>query len=474
MVITRTVRRVVQEAHHPGHRPTDARFEPLRHRIGGVLALPGDEAYTRLATPWNVAVTARPAAVVEARSAGDVVEAVRFAGRSGLAVAVQATGHGIADGLDGALLVHTGRLDDCVVHPDGWARVGAGVRWQQVIEAAAPHGLAPLNGSSPGVGVVGYTTGGGLGPMARTYGLASDLVRAVEVVTGDGELRRATATEHPDLFWGVRGGKGALGVVTAMEFDLVPLERFFGGALWFDGADAATVLHTWRAWCADLPEQATTSVALLQLPPLPGVPEPLAGRLTVAVRLVWTGDPAEGEALVAPMRACAPTLVDGIGVLPYTAIGMVHADPVDPAPVSESSDLLRELPAEAVDALLATTGPGSGSPQAVVELRQLGGAVARAPRVPGALCHRDAAFTLNVIGMLVPPVADVVGPHAAQVLAALRPWATGGLLPNFAAGTGADRIARSYDDATLTRLTALAERYDPRHVLRAGQVPVRG
>lgn len=448
-------------------------FDTLARRLTGALARPGDVAYERLSTPWNLAVRPTPAAVVEARTAQDVVEAVRSAGAAGLAVAVQATGHGIATDLDGALLVSTARLDECVVHADGWARVGAGVRWQQVLDAAAPFGLAPLCGSSPSVGVVGYTTGGGLGPVARTYGLASDLVRAIEVVTGDGVLRRATATEHPDLFWGLRGGKGALGVITAMELDLVRQAHVHGGALYFDGADAATVLHTWRRWCADLPEQATTSVALLQLPPLPGVPEPLAGRLTIAVRYVWTGDAETGAALLAPVRACAPTLIDAVHTMPYAALGAVHADPVDPMPATETSDLLRELPADAVDALLRVAGPGSGSPQIIVELRQLGGAVARPPQVPDAVCHRGAAFTLNVIGVPAGPAAAAIEQHAGLVSATLAPWATGGLLPNFSAGTGADRIARSYDAATLARLVAVAERYDPDRVLRSGQVPIR-
>jgi hypothetical protein len=448
-------------------------FAPLRERLSGTLALPDEPDYARLATPWNVAVRTTPAAVVDAGGPEDVVEAIRFAGAAGLAVAVQATGHGIAADLDGALLVHTGRLDECVVHPEGWARVGAGVRWQQVIEAAAPHGLAPLCGSSPNVGVVGYTTGGGLGPMARTFGMTSDHVRAIEVVTGDGALRRATATENADLFWGLRGGKGALGVVTAMELDLVPLSEVYGGALYFDGTDAATVLHAWRDWCADLPEQGTTSIALLQLPPIPGVPEPLAGRLTVAVRFVWTGEPAEGERLLTPIRDCAAPLIDAVGPMPYTAIGMVHSDPVDPMPAHEAGDLLSDLPPAAVDALLAVTGPGSGSPQTVVEVRQLGGAVARGAATPDAMCHRDAAFTLLAIGVPVPPMGDAVVAHAAQVREAIAPWATGGQLPNFQCGTGAERLARSYDEPTLSRLVAIAERYDPNRVLRVGQVPVR-
>ncbi|GGC18343.1 FAD-binding oxidoreductase [Cellulomonas carbonis] len=458
---------------NPASTLTAAALADLRAALPGAVVVPDDERWAALATPWNLAVASRPAAVVDARSADDVVAAVRAAHRHGLRVAVRSTGHGAVEGLDGALLVHTGRLDECVVHPDGWARAGAGVRWQQVLEAAAPHGLVGAAGSSPHVGVVGYTTGGGLGPLARSVGLASDLVRAFEVVTGDGVLRRATRFEHPDLFWALRGGKGAAGIVTAVEMDLVPLGRFLGGALWFDGADAAAVLHTWRTWSADLPEAATTSVALVQLPPMPGVPEPLAGRLTVSVRFVWTGDPADGEQRLAPMRGAAAPLIDGVRLLTGPELGSVHADPVDPLPAAETSDLLRELPAEAVDALLAVAGPGSRSPQAIVEIRQLGGAVGRRPEEGDAVDHRDAAYTLNVIGMLVPPVADLVGPHGEAVRSALAPWTTGGLLPNFAAAPGEQRLARAYDDGTRARLSAVADRYDPDAVLRDGLAPVR-
>ncbi|GAA0468434.1 FAD-linked oxidase [Paractinoplanes deccanensis] len=448
-------------------------FTALARDLTGALTLPGEPLYKELAGGFNVAIAARPAAIVEARDPQDVVAAVRFAAATGHPIAVQATGHGLADAMDGAILVHTGRLDECVVHPDGWARVGAGVRWQQVLDAAAPHGLAPLCGSAPGVGVVGYTTGGGLGPVARTFGWASDRVRAIEIVTGDGAARRVTADDEPDLFWGIRGGKGALGIVTALEFDLVPLPAVHAGALYFDGTDAAAVLHGWRSWTRSLPREATTSIALLQLPPLPGVPAPLAGRFTVAVRFAWTGTTEDGETVLAPIRAVATPLIDTVRTIPYAAIGTVHADPTDPMPVHESTDLLSSLPAEAADALLAVAGPAAGSPQVIVELRHLGGALADPPRHPSALCHRDAAYSLITVGVLAPPIAAAVPAHGEQVRAALAPWATGGALPNLGAATGAERVARSYDALTLARLTELAERYDPAHVLRAGQVPVR-
>jgi hypothetical protein len=247
----------------------------------------------------------------------------------------------------------------------------------------------------------------------------------------------------------------------------------YGGALWFDGAAAADVLAAWRTWSQALPEQATTSIALMQLPPLPAVPPPLAGKLTVSVRYVWTGSAADGQELLRPLRAVAEPIADTVTTLPYASIGAVHSDPVDPMPTHEETDMLRSLPAEAVDALLGVAGPGSGSPQVMVELRQLGGALARPPAEPDMLCHRTEAYNLTVIGVLVPPAADAVPAHGAAVRAAMAPWATGGAEPNFAAGSGADRMSRSYDPPTLARLTALADKYDPARVLRVGQVPVR-
>jgi hypothetical protein len=442
----------------------------LRDRVAGAVALPNDADYLR-ATPWNVAVPVRPAAVVFAASAADVAETVRFAAAHGLTVAVQATGHGALPVGDDTILVHTSGLAHCSVDAlNRTARVGAGVRWQQVIDAAAPWGLAPLCGSAPGVGVVGFLTGGGVGPLVRTVGLSSDRVRAFEVVTGAGEVLRVTPDEHADLFWGLRGGKGTLGIVTEVEFELPPIPEFYGGALFFDGDDAAAVLHAWARWCVTLPETVNTSIALQQLPPLPGVPEPLAGRLTVAVRYTAVGDLAEGERLLAPMRGAVAPIMDTVGVLPYAAIGAVHCDPTDPMPVSENQALLHGLPVEAVEALLRVAGPGSGSVQAIVELRMLGGALAREPRHRSAFCHRDAAFALTTIGALVPPIAEAVPAHAAAVIEAVAPWSTGGQFPNFAPSTDPGRNARVYSEDTRHWLAALADRYDPAGVYRVGQV----
>lgn len=211
-------------------------------------------------------------------------------------------------------------------------------------------------------------------------------------------MLRATPEENAELFWGLRGGKSTLGIVTSVEIDLLPIPEFYGGAVYFDGADAGVVLREWATWCADLPESISTSIALQQLPPLPGIPEPLAGRFTVAVRYAAVGDFDEAERRLAPMRAVATPVLDTVAVMPYAAIGAVHADPVDPMPCYEHHTLLRELTAETVDVLLGAAGPDSGSVQTIVEVRMLGGAFAREGRHRSAFCHRDAAFTVATIG----------------------------------------------------------------------------
>jgi FAD/FMN-containing dehydrogenase len=446
----------------------------LRSCLHGTLALPGEPGY-ELATPWNVAVPVAPRAVIAAAGPGDVAEVVRAANALGMRVAVQRTGHGaVGTGGDDVLLVHTGRMDAVEVDAASrTARVGAGAIWQQVVDAGAPHGLAPLVGSSPTVGVSGFLTGGGIGPLVRTYGLSSDTVRAFDVVTGDGRLLHVTPDEHGELFWGLRGGKSTLGIVCGIELDLLPIAELQAGAVYFDGADAPAVLHAWRRWCATLPEHANSSVALQRLPEMPGVPPQLAGRLTVAVRFSSTETASVCTPLVDELRRVATPVLDTVGRLPYAAIGAVHADPVDPMPVHEDTALLRELPAAAVDALLAVAGPDAPSPQAIVELRLLGGALARTPRHASAFCHRDAAFSLLTIGVLAPEIAAIVPGHAAQVVRSVEPWSTGGALPNFAASDDPARLARCYDDDTRAWLGALAERHDPRGVLRVGQV-VRG
>ena len=434
----------------------------------GRVLLPHDPDFAGLATPWNVAMTDLPEAVVEVSDAADISATVQFAARHGLDVGVRATGHGPLRFSRPTILVHTRLLDEVTVDAAGHARVGAGVKWQAVMDAIAGKPFSALCGSSPDAGVVGYLTGGGLSPLGRGYGYASDYVTAFDVVTGDGQVLRATETENPALFWGLRGGKGALGIVTAVEFDLLPFGGFVGGALYFDGAFAAEVAQTWRSWSAELPESGTASIAFLRLPAIPTVPPPLAGRLTVAVRFTWTGDPAAAPDLAAVFADVAPVLLGGIGPMPFAALPSIHADPLDPMPSSEWATLTSDIDAGLIDTLLELAGPTAHTPMIVVELRQLGGAFAREPRFPSAVAHRDAGGSVFMVGPAVPPLRDALAATRTAATAALGPW-TIGSQPNFTTGTDAAVALGAYDAVTLGRLGTLATLYDPAGILLAGR-----
>lgn len=426
-----------------------------------VLA-PGEAGYAETVTGFNLAVRHQPDRVVTVSGLDEVVAALRYARRADLQVSVFATGHGWTESVTGGLMVNTSGLQQLEIDPVAQtATVGAGVRWQQVIEAAAPYGLAPLNGSSVTVGAVGYTLGGGMGPMARTFGFAADYVLSIEVVTPDGEVRVIDRDREPELFWGLRGGRPRVGVVTAMTFRLMPVARFYGGATFFAGEHAATVMRTWREWSRSVPDSVSTSIALLRLPDLPEIPEPIRGRLSVHLRYVHVGDPARGAELVGPMRACAPVLMDDVVDRPYAQIAAVHMDPTDPIPAWDRGCLLSDLPDPAIEALLATAGPGVDVPLILAEVRLLGGALAT-NSADNAAGGRNAAYSTYVVGPIPPELAEVTPMVGSAVIEALRPWQAGTSLINFQ-GTGCPETERGtgWTDSTPQRLAALTECFDP-------------
>lgn len=445
----------------------------LAQQVRGPVLRPGDGCFTAEIAAFNSAIVHTPDVVVGATDAGDVAAAVSWAAEQGLAVAVQSTGHGQMAATDGGMLITTRRLDEVRVDPVARrARVGAGVRWRRVIDAAAEHGLAPLNGSSSSVGVVGYTLGGGVPVMARSYGFAADHVRAVELVTADGIVRTADAENEPELFWALRGaGRIGFGVVTAIEFDLVPVRSLYGGGIFYPAGATAEVLHAFRAWAPTLSEQTTTSIALLRLPDLPQLPEMLRGRFVVHLRIAHLGSVEEGERILAPMRAAAPALIDTVAQMPYAGVDAIHSDPTDPMPHHQAGVVLRDLPAEAVDALIAVAGPHLAIPLAIVELRLLGGALARPAAVPNAASGRAGAFSLQGIGPLLPGLENVVPAVVHSVLDALEPFAAPGLaLANF---QGALEAAAGpygpWSGADADRLSEIKKRYDPAKMFGSGE-----
>jgi FAD/FMN-containing dehydrogenase len=423
---------------------------------GEVLAEPGFQ-------PFNPAFPVRPAALVSAAGTEDVATAVSWAARRGLRVGVMATGHGLSEAIDDGVLITTERMDGVTVDPGGrTATFGAGVRWARVIEAAAPHGLAPISGSSSGVGAVGYTLGGGTGPLSRAFGFAADHVRRARLVDGTGAVHEVDAGSDPELFWALRGGKGNFGVVTELEIDLMPVASLYGGSVFFPGAAAADVLHAFATWSANLPDDvSTTSVALLRLPPLPDLPEPLRGQFVVQLRYAYLGAPDAGADILAPMRAVAEGLIDSVTEIPAVAVDSIHQDPTDPLPFFDGGAALTGLPAATVDAVLDVAGPGRDIPVPLVELRLLGGAMARPPAIPNAVSGRDAAYSMSVVGLLTPETAPVVPGIVDGIVTAVAPWHSPHELFNLIGRATPERVAALWDDDDRARLLAVKRRVDP-------------
>jgi hypothetical protein len=263
---------------------------------------------------------------------------------------------------NGAVLVRPARMNRVEVDPvRRTARIEAGAAWQQVIEAASPWGLAPLNGSSPHVGAVGHTIGAGVGLLARRFGFAADHVRWMDVVTADGRLRNVTAHNNLDLFWALRGAGANFGVVTAMEIDPFPVASLLGGGLCFGADVSEEVLHTYVDWARDVPDTMASSIMLIGYPDLPGVPEKLRGQHVTHVRIAYSGyDHVVGEQLVEPLRRIGPRRLDTVRVMPYAEVGTIHHEPTD-APVAayDRHVLLKNLDHDAATELSHHAGPAA-------------------------------------------------------------------------------------------------------------------
>src|SRR3954463_11482765 len=281
----------------------------LTEALNGAVVLPDDPRYDEARSSFNVLVDQRPAAVAFPSDARDVAAAVAYAQRAGLQVAPQATGHNQAPlgDMEELLLLNVSRLQEVRVDPAARSvRVGAGVKWDRVAPRLSAHGLAGLHGSSPDVGVAGYSLGGGLGWLARKRGLQCNAVTAIELVTADGELVRTDAEHHAELFWALRGGGGNFGVVTAIEFAVYPVDELYAGALFFPFERAGEVLHTWSALLPTLPDELMSWASLMHFPPIPDVPAFARGRSFAVVMAAHLGSEAEARTLLRPLRDLGP------------------------------------------------------------------------------------------------------------------------------------------------------------------------
>ncbi len=438
-----------------------SRFAELQSRIHGRVLTEGDEAWDASRQTFNLTHDQRPAALVRVANADDVVETVRYAAQRGLRVAPQGTGHnaGPIDGLEDALLLRTDSLQEVQVDVAARrARVGSGVRWGAVADAASPAGLAPLSGSSRDVGVAGYSLGGGLGWLGRKHGLQANALTAVEIVTADGELRRIDHDEETDLFWAVRGGGGNYGVVTALEFDLFEAPEIYAGALFFPYERAHEVMHAWHELVsAGLPDEISTWAKLLRFPPLEDIPEPFRGQAFTVIQTAYLGNEAEGAELIRPLTDLGPAM-NTFAMVEPGALGYLAMDPEDPVPYTSRGRIMSDVSAEGIDALVDATVAG---PEIVMtELRALGGALARRAPGAGVRATLDGDYLMFALGAVFNPEAyDEVHSQAKSVEDATAPWDAGIHYANFEEDKTDSR--RFYDADSWRTLRALRTHWDP-------------
>jgi FAD/FMN-containing dehydrogenase len=433
-----------------------------------VLIFPTDARYDEARLAWNLAVDQRPPVVAMPRTVVEVQAVVDYATLLDLHVAVQGTGHGAAarGDLSGTVLLNTSQLTGVEVDVAARvARVKAGTIWADVVSAAVPHGLTALHGSAHDVGAVGYSLGGGIGWLARKYGLSASSIVSAEVVTADGEVVRADAETNAELFWALRGGGGSFGVVTEIEIRLYPVTEVLAGWLMWPVDRAAEVLATWVGWTESTPDEVASVGRLLQFPPISEMPEHFRGQQFVVVEAAYLGDAEAGRELLRPLLELGPA-IDTFAVVPAEALRDLHQDPPQPVPAIGNGWLLGDLDAAAVSTAVEVAAMDGTSPLLSLELRQLGGALGTPSADAGVLSHIDAPFALFGVGVPMGPVTrGAIDERLDDLALALAAWSTGKSYLNFAERPSDPRSF--YPDGVYDRLVAIREQVDPDGRFRA-------
>jgi FAD/FMN-containing dehydrogenase len=435
----------------------------------------GSEGYEANRGAFNVLLSQDPAGIVTPAGAADVVAAVNYAKAEGLRVSAQRTGHGAEPlgNLTETLLVRTAALDTVSIDAERRiARVGAGALWGDLVPRASELGLAACHGSSPTVGIVGYSLGGGVGWYSRKHGLQANRVTAVELVDATGAERRVDAESDPELFWALRGGGGDFGIVTALEFELLPIAEVFAGALFFGVERASEVLHAWHEWTAGAPDDVTSVGRMLSFPPLPEIPEPFRGQSFAVIEAVALLPEAEASELLAPLRELEGATMDTFATQPPAGLAGLHMDPPEPSPYAGAGMLLGDLPSAGIDALLAAVGPDSPSKLLSVELRHDGGAMSRSDPSHGAMDCLPGEYLLFGVGIVPEPAAMAPTKEwLGAMTAAMKPWDAGRYL-NFSDET--EDIGVAFPPETVERLRAAKAKYDPENLFHANHPVVSG
>jgi FAD/FMN-containing dehydrogenase len=447
----------------------------LAEGFTGALLTPGDAGYDDARQVWNGAIDRHPALIARCASVADVVAALRHARERELVVAVRGGGHGVA-GLavcDDGVVIDLSPMRGIAVDPASrTARAQAGVLWGELDAATQEHGLATVGGIVTHTGIAGLTLGGGIGWLMRRYGATVDNLLAAEVVSADGAVMRASADEHPELFWGLRGGGGNFGIVTSFEYGLHAVgPTVLAGPLFYALEDGREVLRFYRDYVAEAPDELTTIVTLRQAPPLPFLPAEVHGRPVVMVAVCYAGTVERGEAVLAPLRRFGRPLVDAVGPRPYVELQSLFNSGVPHGwHYYWKSWELPPLQDAAIDTLVEQAQRIT-SPRSYVIVFQLGGALARVGENDTAFGQRDAAHDVNInsVWLADDPARDEHVRWTRECYAALEAFATGRTYVNFLADEGQQRVRAAYGEERYARLVALKRAHDPDNVFHLNQ-----
>ena len=445
-------------------------IEPLRDAIRGRVIGPDDPGYDKARTVFLGGVDRKPAVIVRVADATDVATAIAFARATGLELAVRSGGHSSAAHCvtDGGVVIDLAdmkRLDiDAEAHT-AWAETG--LTAAEYSTAVGKRGLVTGFGDTGSVGIGGITLGGGVGFLARKYGLTIDDLLAADIVTADGETLRVDAESHPDLFWAIRGGGGNFGVATRFQYRLHDVPEVVGGML----IQPATpeLIEGFIAAAEAAPEELTTIANIMPCPPMPFVPEEHHGKLCVMSLIVYAGDAEAGERALAPIRALATPIVDLLKPMSYAEIYGPESEGDDYHPLAISRTMFIDTVDRQLAEAIVNHLEASDAPMKVAQLRVLGGAMARVPSDATAFAHRTSRIMVNVASFYEGP--DDYDRRAAWVahFVSLLQQGDGGAYVNFLADEGEDRIRAAYPGATWDRLAAVKAQYDPANLFRLNQ-----
>jgi len=447
-------------------------LDDLRRRVVGPVHAPGDSTWDAARMAWVVNIDQHPMAVLEVHDADDVVAAVRWAVDHGCQVTAQPTGHGGITALDQTLLLRTRALGGIEIDVQRrTATIGSGVKAGELCAALEGTGLTFLCGSNPDPSVTGMTITGGISWFGRAYGLGADSIVSVEMVDGLGRYRRLSATEDPELFWAVRGGGGDFGIITRLEVALHPAPAVYGGRFLWPLDQMSAVLHTFRDATEVAPDQLTTWFHVYRFPPIPEVPEPIRGKSFAAVAVAFLGTREEAEPHLAAYRDIPDMAMDLVGEVPLGELGSIADEPTDPTPGMQRSCLLDALDDDAIAALVASVGPGSGSPLTVVQIRHFGGAFAADREGRGSHGKITEPYSLFALG--IPAVPELVAPierYFGRVSASVAHVASGRTVLNFLEYD--EDPGKWWSRETRERLFAAKQVSDPLRTIRSNR-PVR-